>query len=381
MIAPAIALIHILVPETRATWRHQPLGSAQKPALMLAEAFEAARAGDLRPVRTMRWPDVGVVRAHLPVPWVVELAVAGVAARNPPADELLAAVAAHTGPALRAVVSRAKHAPVATTAKRLLGELPSVPPYRLRIEVLGRLELWRDAKQVDSTELRRPLVRELLGYLVARRRDRREAIGAELWPELANPAPSLRVTLNYLQRALQPDRTPGQRPYFVRATGSWLELISDERLHIDAWELDNHLARADAAERTGVINDALDAYRAAVPLWRGEPYSDSPYAAWAETERARLRRRYVTAAVRAGDLWLAADDITAARHAGESAVVADRTSEPAYRLLARTHLAEQDVSTARRVLADCAEALADLGVTPDPMTRALVASLNNSSTS
>jgi hypothetical protein len=229
----AIALIHILVPETRATWRHQPLGPAQKPALLLAEAFEAARAGDLRPVRTMRWPDVGVVRAHLPFPWVVELAVAGVAARNPPADELLAAVPAHTAPSLRAVASRATHAPVAATAKRLLDELPSVPPYRLRIEVLGPLEVWRDAERVGSTELRRPLVRELLGYLVARHRDRREAIGAQLWPELANPAPSLRVTLNYLQRALQPDRAPGQRPYFVRTTGAWLELMN-ARLHIDA---------------------------------------------------------------------------------------------------------------------------------------------------
>ena len=85
--------------------------------------------------------------------------------------------------------------------------------------------------------------------------------------------------------------------------------------------------------------------------------------------------------MRAGDLWLAADDIATARHAGESAVVADPTSEPAYRLLARTHLAEQDSSTARRILADCAEALADLGVTPDPTTTALVASLNNRSTS
>jgi ATP/maltotriose-dependent transcriptional regulator MalT/DNA-binding SARP family transcriptional activator len=377
----AIALVHILVPETRATWQQQPLGPAQKPALMLAEAFEAARAGDLRPVRTMKWPDVGVVRAHLPVPWVVELAVAGIAARNPPADELLAAVTTHAGPALRTVVSRARHAPVTATAKRLLDELPSVPPYRLRIEVLGRLELWRNAERVDCTELRRPLVRELLDYLVARRRDRREAIGAELWPELANPAPSLRVTLNHLQRALQPDRARGQRPYFVRSTGSWLELISDERLHIDVWDLENHLARADTAERNGAINDALDAYRDAIPLWRGEPYTDSPYAAWAETERARLRRRYVTAAVRAGDLWLAADDITTARHAGESAIVADPTCEPAYRLLARTHVADGDSSAARRILANCAGALADLGVTPDPTTRALSASLNNSSPS
>lgn len=369
----AIALVHVLVPATRPAWASEALGVAHLPGLALAEALESARHGDLDPVRALRWPDVGVVRAHLPLPWVVELAAAGIAAGNPPSDDLLRSIGDRARPALRTVAGR-DNGPVAVAAKAAARELPTVPPYHLRIGVLGPLQLWRDDDVVEARELRRQRVRELLCYLVARRRVRREAIGEELWPDVADPAHNLRVTLNYLQRLLQPDRADGERSYFLRTAGGWLELAADAHLAIDAWELDARLDEAAAAERAGATTTALNAYRAVLPLWRGEPFADAPYALWAEPDRARLRTRYVTAATRAGELWLAARAPDEAGRAAHYAITADPTSEPAYRLLARAHLAKGDLSSARAALERCRSALAELGVEPDSVTESLLSS-------
>ncbi len=314
----ALALVYVLLPSTRTTWANARLGAAHVPGLALGEALAAARDGDLAPVRALRWPEVGVVRAHLPLRWTLELAAAGISAGNPPPDGLIEAAGAAAGPALRGIATSATGG-VALAARRLASNVPTVPDYRLRIGVLGPLELWRDGARVEAPELARRRVRELLSHLVARRRVRREAIQEELWPDVADPAHNLRVTLNHLQRALQPDRSRDDRPYFLHGAGDWLELADVDGLDVDVWELDAHLDAADDAERSGAVTTALDAYRAALPLWRGELYADVPYALWAEPERARLRARYVDAAIRAGELWFAArsfdDSHRAANHA------------------------------------------------------------------
>lgn len=372
----ALALISVLLPSTRTTWADERLGAAHAPGLALGEALAAARQGDLAPVRALHWPEVGVVRAHLPLRWTLELAAVGIAAGNPPPDGLIEAAGAPAGPALRGIAASSGTRGVALAARRLAANVPTVPDYRLRIGVLGPLELWRDGTRVNAPELARQRVRELLSHLVARRRVRREEIQDELWPDVADPAHNLRVTLNHLQRALQPDRSRDDRPYFLRGAADWLELGGVDRLDVDVWELSVHLDAADHAERSSSITTALDAYRAALPLWRGEAYSDVPYALWAEPERTRLRARYVDAAIRAGELWLAAGTLDDAHRAASHAIAADSTAERAYRLLARAYVERDDAGSAREVLETCRNVLTDLGVEPDDTTIALVASLS-----
>jgi LuxR family transcriptional regulator, maltose regulon positive regulatory protein len=369
----AIAMVHVLVPESRAAWAAEPLGPPHRHGLVLAHALEAAREGDLEPVAELRWPAAGIVRAHLPLRWVVELVAAGCAAGNGPPAELLAAVGADLRPLLRALVDSSPCAAVVAGAAGLLTEIPVVPTAKLRVGVLGPLELRRDGDDPGASELRRQRVRELLCYLVVHRQARREAVAGELWPDLDDGGRNLRVTLSYLQRALQPDRPAGEPPYFVRADGPWLTLVDDEWLTVDAWELDVLLDEAEASEREGAPARALQAYRTALPLWRGEPLVDAPYAAWAEPERARMRSRYAGAAVRAGELLLAAGAIEEARQAGGSALTADPFSEPAHRLVVRTCLEDQDVGGAHRALAACRAALATLDLEPELATVALLA--------
>lgn len=368
----AIALTYVLVPETRDLWACAPLGPAHQPALVLAVALEEARNGDLGPAAALAWPEPGVVRAHVPVRWVAEIAVVGRAAGNPPPAELARALGNQLRGAVAAVADTHPDERVRTAAAAWVAELPAIPAYRLDVRVLGPLELRRNEDVDENPALRRRRVRELLGHLVEHRRARRETAATALWPDLDDGGRNLRVTLSYLQRCLQPDRTAGDPPYFLRSDGTWLELGGDDRLTVDVWTLEDLLDDAEVADRDGVPGTALTTYEAALALWRGEPYVDVSDAPWAVAARARITPRVVRAATRAGELLLAAGRAVDAARMAERAVDTDPWHEPAYRLLIRVRLSSGDRSGALELLDACRCALAQLDLEPDPTTTDLL---------
>ena len=261
-------------------------------------------------------------------------------------------------------------------ARRLVGQLAVAPSYGLDVSVLGPLEVRRDDEVVTHPALRRRRVRELLCYLVAHRHVRREVVEDHFWSDSNDPAHNLRVTLNYLQQILQPERHRGTPSFFVETNGSSLALRVTDHLRIDAWDLESHLDAAADAERSQDIEGSIVHYRAALPLWRGEPFAEVPYEDWAEPVRARLRARYASAATRVGELWATAGEHELALDAAERAVTADPTAEPAYRLLARVHLDRDDRPRALAALRACVAALAELGIEPDAVTNALLTDLS-----
>ena len=368
----AIALTHVLVPETREVWAKDDLGPPHRFGIPLATCLEAARGGDLGPAAALDWPPPGVVRANLPAAWVAELAAAGVAAGNPPPDDLLHAVGPPLRSALREIAS-GHDGPVREAALRMLAVLPRTPSAHLRVEVIGPLTVRRDGVPVEHPELRRRRVRELLCELVRHRTVRREAIGDDLWPDLPDPGRNLRVTLSYLQQVLEPDRSGVEAPYFLRTEGSTLRLMGDPaHLSVDAWELDRHLDEAMVAEEAADPAAALEHYGLALSLWHGEPFEDAPTIAATLAERARMADRFVTAAVRAAELLLAAGRSSEAASAAERALIADPAAESAYELLARVHLMAGDRMAAQRTVDRCVAALAELGLEPDDSTVALL---------
>lgn len=365
--------MHVLLPEQRAAWDAEPIGPTHAIGLHLARALEAARVGDLTMVATMHWPAPGLARANLPLRWLAELVAAGHAADNPAPDALTVALGVEMRPALRSIAASDRSPAVAAAAAEVVAALPVVPGYRVAISVLGPLELRRDGVVVDDRDLRRRRVREMLCHLVAHRRVRRDAAADALWPDLPDPRHNLRVTLHYVQRLLQPDRHRDDAPFLLRANGDWIELVASDHLDVDAWSLDAHLDEADGAERAGDPAAAIVAYQAALLLWRGDAYVDVADTPWGLFEQSRCRARYTSAALRCGELLLAKGAALDARRAAEQAITAEPSCEPAYRLLARTHLAAGDPGAARRALEACRAALADLDVRPAEATLELQA--------
>jgi DNA-binding SARP family transcriptional activator len=288
------------------------------------------------------------------------------------ARALLDDLARHQRSILRDLVAKSPKS-IAVTARQLLRTMPRTPAARLQLHTLGPVQLRRDDVLVDTPELRRERVRQLLAYVVVHERPTRAAIMTDLWPDLDTAAASrnLRVTLAYLQSVLEPDRSDLDAPYFLRSNGSMLSLVVDEYLTIDARTFEQCLEEAGRLERQGAPSAALGAYERAVDAWHGDFFEGLRADQWLELERDRLRGQFVSAALRAADLELARGDCERPRELAEHALAADPWSESAYQTLVAAYLETNDLPNARRVLQRCQVMLQDLGVTAEQRTLTL----------
>ena len=184
-----------------------------------------------------------------------------------------------------------------------------------------------------------------------------------LWPDFDDAAVSanLRVTLSYVQSLLEPQRGRGHAPWFLQQDAGTLRLAGGDRLTVDAWELEGHLEAAAAAAESGAPSIELSHLLQVLTLWRGDYLDDVAGEEWAEPLRERTRSRFVSAAVRAGELLVAAGRCEEAIRAADAALAADRWCEAAYHLLASAHTAVGDADGARRAVESAERRLHELG--------------------
>ena len=275
-----LAPVYVMLPERRAEIDAVRVGPDHQRALTVARAFVAARDGNPGDVSF----GAEQVLSSLGVRWSLELA-----ART--GDLTLARFVLDVWgqPGRAALREWAAKGPLQGGARTLLKTLPSPPTTGLRLRVLGPMTLERGHAPVTHADWRRERVRSLLAILVNRRRASREVCAAALWPESDAEAAlgNLRVTLGYLQKVLEPDRSAGDAPWFVRIDGDNL-LLGDDGLSVDAWELDHLLDEADRSDRGGAPSAALRAYEAALDLWHGD-YLVDLYDDWVGPQRDRVR--------------------------------------------------------------------------------------------
>ncbi len=346
----AVALVHVLLPEDREAWAREVTAPVHRVAIDLATALEAVRGHDLSVVRRLAWPASGRARAYLPLAWLAELAVAGFEAGNAPPPDLIDHLVAEG------------RSPLHRTAR---GSRDPESAAVLEVLAFGPVRLLSDGQPVEHENLHRRRVRELLAVLAVGRMQRRDEIADLMWPEATDPRHNLRVTLGYLRRVI------GDHPALVVDQGR-VQLLTNPWLRCDVRELDDLLHAADAAEREGDPERALDRYDTLLPMWRGDPFADLGDLDWIRDEQTLRRGRFVTAAVRAGDLHLAAGSFRAALGAATSAIDADRFEERAHRVAIAALLAEDDLVGARAAAARCVAALSELDVTPSQETAVLI---------
>ncbi|HMG45667.1 MAG TPA: BTAD domain-containing putative transcriptional regulator [Acidimicrobiales bacterium] len=370
-----LAVSYVLLPESRAHWDATARQGYPGRARELAAAVVALREGNGEArLASLELPEEGAIRTVLHHRLAAELAVGLAAVGRPAGRRLLDTL----GPAGRtAVRNLAQTRPdQAKAARALLAAVPVPPPHITYLGVLGPLSLRRDHPDGDEIvhpDLRRSRLQALLGFLVARRRTTRAAIGAALWPDLDEAAAgnNLSVTLNHLLRLLEPWRDAGEPSFLVRVDGPAVQLANGPHLVVDVDRFDRHVADALAAEADGAPSVALEHHLAAVELYRDHLHADLPEADWFALEREHYRTRFVAAAVRAGELLLGHGDIARAEPVAHRALAADPWSEQAYAVLVGAALARGDRSGARRLLDRCLDALADLRAQPSLATEQL----------
>jgi DNA-binding SARP family transcriptional activator/WD40 repeat protein len=241
----------------------------------------------------------------------------------------------------------------------------------MRIAVLGPLEVWTD----DLAPVPVPGAKErlLLAALAARAPGvvSTDSLVETLWDgdPPASARKSLQAHVVRLRSSLEPDRPRGSTGQYVVRRGPGYALTLG-RGDIDALRIGDLASRGRAHLAAGDPKEAERLLASAVGLWRGEPYSDWPDAAFAETERRRL------AEIRSGALaGLLEARIELGRHADvlpelEALVAQDPLREEWWRLLMlalyRAGRQAEALATGRRVRALLAE---ELGTEPGPGLR------------
>ncbi len=364
----ALPLTYVLVAATRPSWDDADLVGHLDDARALARAVVGLRAGDERAVPALAArgvPTVDVIRSALLPQFAVDLAVGLHASGAPAGAALLDALGAAGRAAARAL--GADDGPTGRRARGLLAAVPAPPPHALEVGVLGPLEVTAAGRPLTG-ELRRGRVRALLSFLVARRTTTRAAVMTALWPDLDERAAAnnFRVTLNYLLAALEPWRGKGEPSFFVRTDGSAVTVAGGSWLRVDTERFDDHVRRATRADADGAPSVALDHALAAAALYRGPAHQDAGDAEWIDVEREHYAARFVTTAVRAGELLVGRGDAEQAEDLARRALAVDPWCEDAYAVTVSGALARGDRTAARRTLDKADAALAELGVDPSP---------------
>jgi LuxR family maltose regulon positive regulatory protein len=367
-----LALGYVLHPQVRDAWDRAEVGPSHEQARTVARALLAARRGR-RPAAADGPLSPPLVCTVLPLPWSMELACRRASLGADDGSRLAAWLVDHVGQSARDELRRlaAGDDPrLAADANALLSRLPVEPADHLEIAVLGPVELRRDGRRDDPSELRRARVRELLSILVVEPDLRRERAMALLWPELDAEAGSrnLRVTLAHLRRLLEPSRPAGEAGFHLRTDGSTIRLFASPKLTVDLWELHRLAAEGTRARNKGDIHTAVELLEKATSFWRGTPLTDLDRLPGfgAPIEEARLLQ--VSSLLALGELRLTEGRAGLALGAAERALGIDPYREQAHRLAIAAHIQRHDpagiAAASRRVV----ETLADLGVDPEPAT-------------
>lgn len=285
----------------------------------------------------------------------------------------LGAAAAY--PVLRTLL-KDRSSQVRQMAETALSRLVYRPPYKLRVRTLGAFGVWRGDIEVRDRDWRSSKARQLFQLLLTDRGRTlpRDRVLEALWPEMEGDAAAnnLRVTLNRLSKAIEPDRPEGAPPAYIIQQGETFGFNVASEHQIDAVDFAEAVAEGQRAARRGQRAAAIAAFRTAMSLYGGPYLPDNMYEDWSVVERERLAMLFNDAAIRLGTLLLdeglAHDTIGLAWRVLEN----DRAHEEAYRLLMRAHASLGERSTALRLYTRCVSMLQEeLGVEPMAETTAL----------
>jgi DNA-binding SARP family transcriptional activator len=265
---------------------------------------------------------------------------------------------------------------LAAGAAQLLAALPAPPTHRTQIAVIGPMRLTRNGVPVDAPELRRVRVRQLLSALAVRPVLTRDQVIELLWPGLdpAKAARNIRVTLTYLRRLLEPDRSGGDASYHLRTDGDTIRLLESEFLSVDLWTFNLLDKRAAQARADGDIDRTGTLLSDAVALWRGDPLPDLHHVRSPDFMAAidRVRMRHVSHLLALSELRLVADDAAASFALAERALSLEPFDARGHRVALAAALRGRRPAQIAAAYQRVGSALRQLSVPPDPPTAILL---------
>jgi DNA-binding SARP family transcriptional activator len=190
-----------------------------------------------------------------------------------------------------------------------------------------------------------PRAERLIAFLALREGGDRDLVASRLWPDQDDEQARscLRSTLWRLPK-------PGGLPLVC---GSSDRLLLEGHVVVDVRQLRSHLDRWPAGTAPSVQLDSRALTDDLLPVW----YDD-----WLVIERERQRQIRLHALERLSEWFVSSGRFDEAIETALQAIDGDPLRESAHRCLVRAHLAEGNVSEARRELRTYVGLLADAGI-------------------
>lgn len=246
------------------------------------------------------------------------------------------------------------------------------PGYQLRVQTLGEFRVWRGKQEIAPPDWRREKARRLFQVFLTHRRGMldRDQILEMLWPDL-DPETARRdfkVALSTLCKVLEPDRPEGTPSAYIVRDGSRYGLRPNADLWLDVEEMEALIAEGDRLLEEDP-DGAMERYRRALALYRGDYLEDCLYEDWCSEERERLTTLYLRTADRVVELLAQREAWEEVLAVCPEILARDPCWEPAYRWMMIAYARTGRRAQAVRVFRRCVERLReDLQVEPSPAT-------------
>ena len=255
----------------------------------------------------------------------------------------------------------------------------------LEIRCFGSFELYLRGELIIPEMFHRRGALTLLKILLLQEGHQisRDALVEFLWPEADPEAGTNRlyVLVHALRQIVEPSEH-GQHWNFICSDGDRYYFNSDGSCWLDVKEFHGYIDLGERLERVGDIEAAMDAYEAAVSLYRGDLLEEELAAEWCWEEREHLREICLVALSKLATYYVEHDFADRSIDCYRHALRIDSMREENHRGLMRALWAARRRDEALRQYDVCREILLrELEVSPLPETNKLYLLIRDDSTS
>lgn len=239
------------------------------------------------------------------------------------------------------------------------------PGYGLEIRTLGPFEVSRGSVLISPRVWQREKARQLMQFFVNGRGKlfTREQISDRMWPHLEGETATqnLKVALNALNRALEPNREPGMNSFFILRRENMYGLNPAAQIAVD---VDDFYTLCKSNEETDLME--------ALSIFEGDYLCEISEDNWANDKRESIRDLFLNTALKLAELHMHAAKWDDAVKLSHDILAVDNCNEPAFRILMQCHAARGNRAAVLAVYQRCCLILReDLDVVPSAETTSL----------
>ena len=246
-----------------------------------------------------------------------------------------------------------------------LGDSDFHPGYGLDICTLGQFDVWRGNYLTNPRDWQREKARQLFQFFIGNRGKwfTREQISDRIWPQLNGDASTqnLKVALNALNRALEPNRELGQTPHFIARRDNLYGVNPAAKINLD---LDDFIALASSTSEEDL--------KIALEIYRGDYMCDSFDEDWAADTRETFRNTFLESANRLAEIYMQSNRWEEALTVSKEILAVDSCNEIAFQIMMKSFAAKGNRIAVHSTYQRCSSVLREeLEIVPSRETTAL----------